>query len=153
MKNDNAIFEERVPNFTSYVNENYPAGAAEHPDAPWKKADDNKWEITGVSYDPENGDIVFAVTGDGYPEEVRVWSGDNSVIETIDKNLDMTEDEFDVALEDLVSKMKEDIGGIPEKIMTHVERELADVYDAAQAQNAGKETAAQDAFQRTSDEQ
>ena len=139
MEPQDTDFTGKVPTFSEFIGENYPAGAANDPNAPWNRKEPETWAVTGVTYDEKNGDIVFDIDGSGYPDEVRIWAGDNVIIDEIDPKLDLDEDEADVKLHELISKMNSDQDEIPAKIMDHTADELADKYDEYWAEDAAAE--------------
>jgi len=140
-------FTEKIPSFNEFVNENYPAGAAHDQDAPWNVKQPDSWNITSVTYDEKEGDIVFGINGNGYPNEIRIWSGENLVIDEIDPKLDLSENELDVKLQELVSKMNSDKNEIPVKIIEYITGELDEKHDDKWAEDAADER-----FERTHDD-
>lgn len=122
-------FKEQIPPFTEFLSENYPAGAAHDSSAPWNAEQPEDWKISGVSYDEDNAEIVFQIESDGYPGEVRIWAGDNIVINEIDPSQSMNEDEFDAKLASLVSTMSQNTATIPEPMREYIESQLSDKYE------------------------
>ena len=131
-------FDKHIPSFSNFINENYPAGAANDSNAPWNQPTTSDWNITGVSYDVENGDIVFSIDGDGYPSEVKVWSGDNVIINIVDPTLELDEDEFDSKLQALVTDMAADEKNIPEKLRELITSDLTEKHDKNWQQDAAQ---------------
>ena len=121
--------KETIPTFTQFVNENYPAGAEQDPNAPWRKTQPAEWSVSDVNYNQEDGDIVFYIKGAGYPAEVKIWSGDDEVVDRIDRALDMSEDEFETKLGEFVATMKADHSTIPPALYNKIESELREKYE------------------------
>lgn len=128
-------FTETVPSFTEFIGENYPAGAANDPRAPWNQKEPESWTVTGVTYDDKEGDIVFDIDGHGYPGSIKVWAGDNVIIDEIDPKLDLSEEEFDAKLAKLIDDMNADPDNIPAKIMDHIAGQLEEEYDESWAED------------------
>lgn len=122
----NEVFEGKVPSFTEFVKENWnlPAGAAHDPNAPYNEKQPEEWSISGVEYDEKTGDLVIGINGRGYGNEVRIWTGDNVVIDAIDPTMTLGEDEFDAKLKEMLASWKSGETEIPDSIMQAVEGKL-----------------------------
>jgi len=136
-------FTERVPSFDEHVNEagNLPTGAQHDSAAPWNQTDLPEWRISHAEYDEANGDIVFTISGEGYPETVRLWSGDQNVIDAINPGHELDGQEYDAAILRIVSAINDDKPNeFPDSIHEIVSNLLEAAYEKPQREDNQEES-------------
>lgn len=127
---DNQEFTDKIPNFASFVNEDLSDAAKDNVSgAPYNEEKPDPWEVSSIEYDTESGDIIFSISGGGYPSEVRIWSGDDAIIEWIDPMNDMGEEEFDARLVQMVDDLRSKPTALPDQIRNLLDGELVQKYD------------------------
>ena len=64
------------------------------------------WKIAGISYD--GVDFVFDIAGNGYPQQVKLWAGNDAVVDAVDPEGKFRDDEtgFETQLQSLVNKLE-----------------------------------------------